>query len=76
MIVSPDALRKETVAIYKAVEAEIQAFELEAKARGKSPFQVVDTNGNALYASLMATKTTALNTLVMLNEPRNRTHER
>lgn len=79
MIVSPDALRKETVAVYKAVDEAAKRIEAEAKMADCSPFHVRDTNGNsvyALYASLLATKVTALNTLVMLNEPRNRTHER
>ena len=56
MNVSPDALRKETVATLKSVERTLE-FTGEA-APG--------------YPALLLAKATCLNTLVLLNEPRKR----
>lgn len=67
--VSPNALRKETTAVLRAVNDEMRKYEEEAKMIGPNatPFQVKDVNGNANYAILIATKSECLATLTELN---------
>lgn len=66
MEVSPNALRKETVRSLLLINAEMEKYEEEADQLGETPFVIKDRNGRPLYATLMAAKMSALNTLALL----------
>lgn len=66
MIVSPDALRKETVALIKQIDEQIKEIELFAYARDIASTQVTDGRGNWVMTPLLQAKATAYNTLVLL----------
>jgi hypothetical protein len=70
MNVSPNELRKETVATLKAVELVITSVEDEAHIRNVPPQNLVDQNGSRVMAPLLLAKVQCLHTLTLLNEKR------
>lgn len=68
MNVSANELRKETVSVLRTVNRQIENYEQEAKMDNKSPFHIFDMHGSNDYASLLATKSQCLNTLVLLRD--------
>lgn len=72
MIVSPDALRRDVVALIKRIDAQIDEVEKEAKKMGISSAQMRDQHANWVMTPLLLAKTQAYATLVALNEPRGK----
>lgn len=68
MIVSPDALRKQTVQIVRLLDEEIELYHGKAQRSGMSPFRISNDEGQYKYGELLTAKLSALNTLVLLNE--------
>lgn len=68
MIVSPDALRKETVLLLRLIDVEMDNYKVVSEGAGKSPFRIPNVEGNFNYGELVTAKLTAINTLAILNE--------
>jgi hypothetical protein len=68
MIISPDLLRKETISLLTAVEAQIKIVESEAEDKGISPSQLRDGYGNYVMIPLLSAKITAIAALAQINE--------
>lgn len=76
MIVSPDALRRDVVALLKDIEKQIMEVEKFAKNNGTEPFEVRDAYGGWVMSPLLLAKAQAYATLVQLNEQRRTSRER
>lgn len=68
MEVSPNALRKDTAATLRQVEAQIDTLTREANANGIEPTSLKYTDGTWPIIPLLLAKATCLNTLTLLNE--------
>lgn len=66
MNVSPDVLRKETVALIRDIEKQIAEIKKVADDIGIHPEQLRDKNSNWVMPPLLQAKAQAYNTLVML----------
>jgi len=66
MIVSPDILRKETVALIKQIDAQIVEVKAEAQRLHLEPQELRDTSGNWVMNPLLLAKAMAYSTLVQL----------
>lgn len=72
MIVSPDALRKDVVALLRSIDDQIDEVEAESRKLGCLPEQVRDTNGSWALSPLLLAKAQAYAALVQLNEQNKR----
>lgn len=70
MNVSPDVLRKETVALIRDIELQIDEVKKIAASLDARPEELRDMNGNWPMSSLLQAKAQAYNTLVMLQTPK------
>lgn len=68
MDVSPNALRKETVAVLNQVDAQIKEVQADAAILMRRPEQIRDQNGNWPMIQLLLAKSQCLATLTELNE--------
>lgn len=68
MNVSPNELRRETVAVLHQVNKQIGEVELRAQQRGVEPSELVDERGAFHMPPLLLAKSTCLLTLTQLNE--------
>jgi hypothetical protein len=66
MIVSPDELRKDIVALITQINKQIDEVNKEANGMGIRPCELRDSSGGWVLAPLLQAKATAYNTLVML----------
>lgn len=66
MNVSPDTLRKETVALIKQIDEQIAEVHRMAELGGINPTRMRDAQGNLFMTPLLHAKATAYNTLVLL----------
>lgn len=70
MIVNADSLRKDTVALIKQIDAQINEVKAEAQQVGTVPEKLQDTSGNWVMIPLLLAKAQAYNTLVLLQSPK------
>lgn len=70
MNVSPDALRKEVVALLRQIDDQIAEIRREAYSQKIRPTDLRDNNGSWVMSPLLLAKAQAYSTLVALNEPR------
>lgn len=75
MIIQPDALRKDLVALIKLVDAQIEEVERTAKAQGVDKTVVRDGHGNLVLTPLLLAKAQAYNSLVLLQASEPRAHQ-
>jgi hypothetical protein len=75
MIISPDALRKDLVALIKVVEAQITVVEQTAKAQGVDPTVLQNQDGSWPLIPLLTAKAQAYNSLVLLQTSEPRAHQ-
>lgn len=68
MNVSPNELRKETVAVLGQINDQIRAVQETAAGRGIPAAKFRDENGNWPMVSLLLAKSQCLTTLTQLNE--------
>jgi hypothetical protein len=66
-VTSPDMLRRDTVALLKEIEAQIDSVKETAQTMGIPPEKLQDTNGNWVMSPLLLAKVQALAILVQLN---------
>lgn len=71
MNVSPDVLRRDTVALIRDIDAQIAEVKKYADSIGAQPSQLRSNDGWAMTPLLQA-KATAYNTLVMLQESKKK----
>lgn len=70
MNVSPNELRRQTVATLKQVNAAIESVTAEALVNGIEPTDLKDARGDWVILPLLSAKSQCLNTLALLNEQR------
>jgi hypothetical protein len=70
MIINPDILRKETVALIKQIDAQINEVTQEAALKGIGPEKLRDGVGNWVMGPLLLAKAQAYATLVALQVPK------
>jgi hypothetical protein len=68
MIVSPDALRKDTVRLLQQIETQIDEVRLEAAKYDVPPEKMRDANGSWVMIPLLLAKAQGYATLVQLND--------
>lgn len=66
MIINPDILRKETIALLKQIDAQIDEVKTAANARGLRPEQMRDSSGSWVMSPLLLAKAQAHASLVLL----------
>lgn len=71
MIVSPDALRKETVKLLQQIETQIHEVQMEAEKFDVAPEKMRDANGSWVMIPLLVAKAQAYSTLVQLNHTKH-----
>lgn len=70
MIVNADSLRKDTVALIKLIDTQIEQVQIDAKALGTTPERLQDSSGSWVMIPLLLAKAQAYNTLVLLQLPK------
>ena len=75
MIIQPDALRKDLVALIKLVDAQIAEVEKTAQAQGVDKTALSDDRGNLVLTPLLLAKAQAYNSLVLLQASEPRAHQ-
>jgi len=68
MNISQDVLRKDTVALIRQIEAQIDQVVKYANGLGVSPYSLRTSEAGWAMAPLLQAKATAYNTLVLLQE--------
>lgn len=66
MIINPDIMRKETIALLNQINAQIKEVEEEATRMGISPVKLRDSHGNWVMGPLLLAKAQAYSALVQL----------
>jgi hypothetical protein len=66
MNVSPDILRRDTVALIREIDKQIEEVALQADGLGTTPQRLRDQNGSWPIIPLLQAKAQAYNTLVQL----------
>lgn len=64
--VSPNTLRKETIAVVKSIDAVVENIEEVARERGCAPEELRDMNGNWILSPLLVARAQCINTLTLL----------
>lgn len=68
MIVSPDILRKEMIALLTQIDLQIKEVERMARRKAIPVEQLRDNNGNWPMIPLLSAKVSAISTLAQLNQ--------
>lgn len=66
MIITPDILRRDTIALLKQIDLQIVQVQREATRLGIEPHQLRDSNNNWPMVPLLQAKAQAYGTLVLL----------
>lgn len=66
MVINSDILRRDTVQIIKAIDAQIDEIKRDGAGRGIPTEKLRDSNGNYVMTPLLLAKAQAYNTLVLL----------
>lgn len=66
MIINRDILRRDTLALLKDIDAQIDEVEEEAEKKGVPPEEFRDSTGSWVMIPLLQAKAQAYNTLVLL----------
>lgn len=72
MIISQDILRKDTIALMRQVDVQIEEVRKTAEELGVPPEKMRDSSGNWVMSPLLMAKAQIMNTLVLLNQPRKK----
>jgi len=68
MNISPDILRRDTVALIKQIDWQIDEVKGQAEVMGIQPYQLRNSDGTWPMVSLLQAKAQAYNTLVLLQQ--------
>jgi len=68
MIISPDILRRDTIALIKQIETQIEEVTREAMLARIDPSKMRDSSGNWVMIPLLLAKAQAYSTLVLLQQ--------
>ena len=66
MIINDDILRRDTIALLKQIDMQIQEIEREAKRMGIPSYKLRDTSGNWVMSPLLLAKAQAYAMLIQL----------
>lgn len=66
MIINKDSLRRDTIALIRDIDAQIEEVEERADVLNIAPEKVCDGNGSYYMSPLLLAKAQAYNTLVLL----------
>jgi len=70
MIITPDIMRRDTIALLKQIDLQITQVQREATRMGIEPHQLRESNGSWSMTPLLLAKAHAYSTLVLLQTPK------
>lgn len=66
MIINKDSLRRDTIALMRGIDAQMEEIKAHADTLGVAPEKIRDSNGGYIMAPLLLAKAQAYHTLVLL----------